>query len=919
MQRFAKTTAWLFLAIALAGIAAADPGDRTASVGIAGGPVFSIAIAPEPDQTVYLGTGTGLYTNLKGESVWTPANEGLESPFIYDVVVPVTGTARYCATGAGPYTTTASAAGWSSLGLDDSQCFCLAVNPVTPTQLAAGTDTGVFTSSDAGENWSETPTGPELVSTLAFDPAAGQTLYAGSYEKGIYKSTDLGSIWTKTTGAPSRITRILPGASRGSTLFAGTPSGLYTSTDNGSTWAALNTAFSTSPVYAIVRPAALPATLYVATDQGVYTSTDSGSTWTARNTGLQTDGTLGPYVRALAVDPDTPATLYCATYSGSGQDADVYRSTDSGASWTQMNRELSNTTVLSLAFDPADSSIAYAGTSTLGVLKSTTSGLSWTEANEGLLTTAVRCLAVNPDSAPVWAGSVSGLFSSSDAGATWEASGLTYNISCITVNPHDPETLLLGTDTGIYAGGEDGWVSLNNNLVNPFVSAIACDPDTDGILYVATQGDGIFKSTSAGQSWTEINTGLDDLRVQSLRVTALNPDLLFAGTAGNGLYLSTDSGLTWEQTSLNTEEGMSITCIAPKPDDPDIVYAGTDGAGFYRSIDGGFSWSVADESLIEETVHALVVDPVNTQNVLVALDGNILLKSFNTAPDLPSQPTPADSAVNQPLTATLAWAGADPDTGDTTSWDLYFGTAGDPEENAAVPLSQPAFDPGGLELDQTYYWKVSARDSYGAETKGPVWSFSTIVSNPPARPAGPSPASGAEDQALQLELSWSCSDPDAGDTITFDVYFGPQESPFLVTQNLAGTTYAVKMLRPLTSYYWKIVARDSNGIETEGPVWNFKTALVPEQCLVETVLGSQDPDTARLRMLRDQVLRSSVQGRALIALYNTFSPEMTRRACQNPAIRRATAAVLRKLAGRFDSARHDTAENSLATSSADRP
>lgn len=899
MQRFAKTTACLCLATALAAVAAVDPGDCCASVGIAGGPVFSIAISPATDQTVYLGTGTGLYTNLKGESIWTPANAGLESLSVYDVVVPVTGTARYCATGAGLYTTAAGAAQWSSLGLEDSQCFCLAVNPVTPTQLAAGTDTGVFISSDAGENWSEAPTGPELVSTLAFDPATGQTLFAGSLEKGIYKSTDLGSTWTKTTGAPARITHILPSAASPVTLFAGTSSGLYTSTDSGSTWTALNTAFSSSPVYAVVSPASLPTVLYVATDMGVYTSTDSGSNWTARNTGLQTDGTLGPYVRTIAVDPDTPATLYSATYSGSGQDADVYRSTDSGASWTQINRELSNTTVRCLAFDPEDPAIAYAGTSSLGVLKSTNGGLSWAEANEGLLTTAVRCLAINPESAPVWAGSASGLFSSSDAGVTWDASGLTYNIYCSVVDPHDPDTLLLGTDTGIYAGATDGWESLNNNIVNPFVSAIAGDPDTDGTLYVATLGDGIFKSTSAGQSWTEVNTGLDDLRVKALRVAPLDPELLFAGTAGNGLYLSTDSGLTWEQTSLNTEEGLTITCIAPKPDDPDIVYAGTDGAGFYRSIDGGFSWSVADETLIEETVYDLAIDPVNTQNVLVALDGNILLKSFNTAPDLPSKPTPADSAVNQPLTATLAWTGADADTGDTVAFSLYFGTASDPDDNAAVTLSEPAYDPGGLELAQTYYWKVSAQDSYGAETEGPVWSFSTILSNPPARPSGPSPASGAEDQALQIELSWSCSDPDEGDSLTFDVYFGPQESPFLVKQNLAETTYAVNVLRPLTTYYWKVVARDSNGIETEGLVWHFRTALIPEQCLVETVLGAQDPDTTRLRLFRDRALCRSARGRALIALYDVLSPVIASRIAENPALVRTTASVLRNLAGQL--------------------
>ena len=104
------------------------------------------------------------------------------------------------------------------------------------------------------------------------------------------------------------------------------------------------------------------------------------------------------------------------------------------------------------------------------------------------------------------------------------------------------------------------------------------------------------------------------------------------------------------------------------------------------------------------------------------------------------------------------------------------------------------------------------------------------VSFPPITPCNPSPANHASGVSIDADLSWTGGDPDAGDTVTYDVYFGTSETPPLketigpypATQSLI--TYDRGTLVHHTTYYWKIVAKDNHGTEAESPVWEFTTA-----------------------------------------------------------------------------------------------
>ena len=101
----------------------------------------------------------------------------------------------------------------------------------------------------------------------------------------------------------------------------------------------------------------------------------------------------------------------------------------------------------------------------------------------------------------------------------------------------------------------------------------------------------------------------------------------------------------------------------------------------------------------------------------------------------------------------------------------------------------------------------------------------TRVNNAPDKPANPAPYDGATEVSIDEAVSWTGGgDPDAEDTVTYDVYFGTDTNPPLVSENQMETVYDPDTLNPQTNYYWQIVATDINGASAESEVWSFTTA-----------------------------------------------------------------------------------------------
>jgi hypothetical protein len=202
----------------------------------------------------------------------------------------------------------------------------------------------------------------------------------------------------------------------------------------------------------------------------------------------------------------------------------------------------------------------------------------------------------------------------------------------------------------------------------------------------------------------------------------------------------------------------------------------------------------------------------------------------NQPPNVPSAPSPANGSTGVSVNANLGWTGGDPNAGDTVLYDVYFGTSSSPP-HMGFNQSGLSYDPGLLAYNTLYYWRIVAWDNHGAMTAGPLWHFTTGVqpNQPPYIPSAPSPANGSTSVSVNVNLGWTGGDPNAGDTVLYDVYFGTSSSPPIVSHNQSSVSYDPGTLAYFTIYYWKIVAWDNHGASTAGPRWQFRTAYLPNQ------------------------------------------------------------------------------------------
>jgi hypothetical protein len=113
-----------------------------------------------------------------------------------------------------------------------------------------------------------------------------------------------------------------------------------------------------------------------------------------------------------------------------------------------------------------------------------------------------------------------------------------------------------------------------------------------------------------------------------------------------------------------------------------------------------------------------------------------------------------------------------------------------------------------------------------------VIDYSVPPNHAPYVPSNPSPSNFAGNVSVYTLLMWTGGDPDAGDQVTYDVYFGRYNgSMVLVASNLINGTYNPGLLQNMsgghlagnTQYFWRIVSHDNHNHTTMGPVWCFRT------------------------------------------------------------------------------------------------
>ncbi|OLD15313.1 MAG: glycoside hydrolase [Acidobacteriales bacterium 13_1_40CM_3_55_5] len=498
------------------------------------GSVGALAIAPSNPEIIYVGSG-----------------EGLRRPDL--------------STGDGIYKSSDGGRSWQHLGLrDGQQIAAIVVDPHDPNRVLVAVlghpygpnaERGVFRSTDGGLTWQKVLYKDENTGAidLAFDPSNSQIIYADMW-------ASRRPPWTTGGG------------------YNGPGSGLYKSTDGGTTWRQLAKGLPTwaeglgriglgiapndsSRIYALVDSPKLG---------GLYRSDDAGETWQRINSDDRLWG-RGDDFACVRVDPKNKDTIYIANIS-------TYRSTDGGHNFTAIKGAPGGDDYHAVWINPGNPQIIALAVDQ-GVTISVNGGQTWSSwYNQP---TAQFYHVITDNQFPYWvyggqqeSGSV-GTASRSDFGEItfrdWYPVGVE-EYGYVAPDPLDPNL--------IYGGKATKFNRLTGQTqdISPVIlrtgqyrfnrtAPLMFSPVDPHILYLASNV--LFKTTDGGNSWQIISP---DLTRQDPGVP---PNL--------GVFVESDS-------AKGKHRGV-IYSLAPSPKDVNLMWAGTDDGLIHVTRDGGTNWA----------------------------------------------------------------------------------------------------------------------------------------------------------------------------------------------------------------------------------------------------------------------------------------------------------------------------------------
>jgi hypothetical protein len=378
-----------------------DGGNFWNSSGLISDLIYTIAVDPISPDKLFAGTaGDGFQRSLNSGVSWQASNTGIENSMPTSVLVSPSNPERIFASvyGAGVYQSFNHGRDWTlyNTGLGNKFVHAMVQDPSYPALIYALTDTGGLYQNDtntiygwikvgqglplaefskpafpvdhplathdmeeyfpdsAENNTVDQPTSVILL-TMAYAPSSPQTAYMGTGGSGVYKSTNGGTSWAAAGLSGETVPSIAVDPENSNLVYAATntPGSLKISQNGGGSWGDASLAVT---FYSLATSPTNPGIVYAGTSNGIY-SYQSG-TW--KNLGL-----AGKAVTALATDPVIPDKIYAGTTLG------AYYTTDSGVTWKSVDQDLTSYTIQSISIDPIRNSFIYFSTKTHGIYLAT--------------------------------------------------------------------------------------------------------------------------------------------------------------------------------------------------------------------------------------------------------------------------------------------------------------------------------------------------------------------------------------------------------------------------------------------------------------------------------------------------------------------------------------------------------------------
>ena len=595
--------------------------------------VGALALDPNDDQVLYVGTGEANFANHSryGLGLLKSVDGGRHFQQLGESTFAGRCFARVRVVAQNPNTVFAAvttAGGFPALAA--ARNHPLANGPL-----------GIFRSLDAGASWTQLANGlPTTVSAtdVAIDPNNPSVVYAafghvfGAAQNGIYKSSDGGQSFTKLSGG-------LPTGTLGRITLAIAPS-------------------LTARLYAsIVNPC--DAAGNNGTTLDVYRSNDGGATWSATSVGSY-QATYGWYLCTSLVDRANPDLFFAGGFDlrrttagggpGSwttvtpshvdlhalaqdaqgrllcGSDGGLYRSTNNGTNWSSIQGNLGL-----IQFYAGISLQPGAPTALLGGMQDNGSGVrqsgsSWTQVLGG----DGGCTAIDPTGTRRFAEyQGTGTLFRSTSGGSWNSSGTgltgrTCFLAPYEVHPAAPLKMIYGAER-VFLSNDGGstWSAISPDLTAGGTAAIrglAFAPSDQNMIYVSTNDGRIQTTSNGGGTWLLRRTGVPGWP-RTTHPFAVHPTdsqrcWLAVGAFGTDQVLATaDGGATWTASDGNLPD-VPAHCVAldPREGDPMIVYVGTD-QGVWRTTDLGKTWFRFGYGLPNTPIVDLRVDVLNNRLV----------------------------------------------------------------------------------------------------------------------------------------------------------------------------------------------------------------------------------------------------------------------------------------------------------------